>query len=668
MGTGAKGNQHNSSSRSRRGIALAVIGLFVAALVLSWFIIRVGDSADSSSAAVSGSLGSHSLGASANLFQSRSDMAVSPVSVEGLNPRQTLVDQLAARSDAHTDDWDTEVLNEAIGGQLKELGELLKHSDQIQRSSTSRLVNGNFRCTELRPDALEEVFQDESILVRRWSPAKTSSESESGSNAKSYDTESQGPHRLVNALRQLVRPLGKGGEVHAKFKVFEIEKKDVSIKTRLYFEASNRNANGAVQQTATWICVWTHPNIQGDGQLPQLSSIELAAYEEAVLRDHGGHLFVDCTESVLGGNAAYRDQVLPGINHWLTRIGREFMGQFGQHGITVGDVNGDGLDDVYVCDAGGLPNRLYVQQSDGTAIDVSRRSGVDFLDDSVGALLVDLDNDGDQDLVVATDPLLQFAENDGQGHFALRGGYHAFADIYSLCAADYDNDGDLDIYACGYNARKQDPVNRGLPFPLPYHDAENGGGNILLSNTGGFVFHDVTQETGLAMNNSRFSLAASWEDYDNDGDQDLYVANDFGRNCLYRNERGQFNDVAQSAAVEDRASGMSVSWGDYNRDGWMDIYVSNMFSAAGNRVTYQRKFSAGITEQTASGVRRMARGNSLFANPGNAGARFRDVSESSAVTLGRWAWASRFVDLNNDGWLDLAIANGYVTNEDKDDL
>ena len=445
MGTGAKDNQHDSSSRSRRAIVLAIIGLFVAALALSWFIIRVGDTADSSSAAVSGSLGSQSLGASANLFQSRSDKAVSPVSVEGLNHRQTLVDELAARSDAHTDDWDTEVLNEAIGGQLKELGELLKHSDQIQHASTSRLVNGNFRCTELRPDALEEVFQDERILVRRWSPAKTSSES--GSNAKSYDirsyatksydTESQGSNRFVNALQQLVRPLGEGGEVHAKFKVFEIEKEDVSIKTRLYFEASNRNADGAVQQTATWICVWTHPNIQDDGQLPKLSSIELAAYEEAELRDQGGHLFVDCTESVLGGNAAYRDQVLPGINRWLTRIGREFMGQFGQHGITVGDVNGDGLDDVYVCDAGGLPNRLYVQQSDGTAIDVSRRSGVDFLDDSVGALLVDLDNDGDQDLVVATDPLLQFAENDGRGHFALRGGYHAFADIYSLCAADH---------------------------------------------------------------------------------------------------------------------------------------------------------------------------------------------------------------------------------------
>ncbi|MCA9215631.1 MAG: VCBS repeat-containing protein, partial [Planctomycetales bacterium] len=276
------------------------------------------------------------------------------------------------------------------------------------------------------------------------------------------------------------------------------------------------------------------------------------------------------------------------------------------------------------------------------------------------------DNDGDQDLAVVCDPQIHFAENDGSGHFKLRSPFMADTDAYSLCAADFDQDGDLDVYVCGYNARRQDSVNRGLPFPLPYHDANNGGRNYLLRNDGNFQFVDVTEEVGLDTDNQRFSLAAAWEDFDNDGDQDLYVANDFGRNCLYRNDNGHFRNVAATAGVEDHASGMSVSWGDYDHDGHMDIYVSNMFSAAGNRVTYQRQFADGVDSDTLASVQRMARGNTLFRNRGDG--TFEDVSELAGVTQGRWAWGSRFVDFNNDGWLDLAVANGYITNEDDADL
>ena len=161
-------------------------------------------------------------------------------------------------------------------------------------------------------------------------------------------------------------------------------------------------------------------------------------------------------------------------------------------------------------------------------------------------------------------------------------------------------------------------------------------------------------------------MAAAWDDYDNDGDQDLYVANDFGRNNLYQNVGGRFTDVAAQAGVEDIATGMSVSWGDYNRDGLMDVYVGNMYSSAGNRVTYQRKLIETQSDQVVAQVQRMARGNTLFANVGDHA--FRDVSELAAVTMGRWAWASKFVDLNNDGWQDLVITNGYVTNTDSGDL
>jgi hypothetical protein len=202
--------------------------------------------------------------------------------------------------------------------------------------------------------------------------------------------------------------------------------------------------------------------------------------------------------------------------------------------------------------------------------------------------------------------------------------------------------------------------------PMPFHDANNGGRNVLLRNDGRWKFEDATEQVGLNQNNARFSFAAAWEDYDNDGDQDLYVANDYGRNNLYRNDDGRFVDVAAELNVEDVSAGMSVSWGDYDRDGWMDLYISNMFSAAGNRITYQRQFNTGVDETVRQDFQRHAHGNTLFRNNGRGG--FDDVTDEAGVWQGRWAWGSRFGDLNGDGWEDLVVANGFITTEDTHDL
>ena len=96
------------------------------------------------------------------------------------------------------------------------------------------------------------------------------------------------------------------------------------------------------------------------------------------------------------------------------------------------------------------------------------------------------------------------------------------------------------------------------------------------------------------------------------------------------------------------------------------LYVSNMFSSAGNRIAYQRQFQENADTETRAAFQRHARGNSLFLNSGDGS--FRDVSVSAGVTMGRWAWGSRFVDINNDGWEDLFVANGFITQTDPGDL
>ena len=234
----------------------------------------------------------------------------------------------------------------------------------------------------------------------------------------------------------------------------------------------------------------------------------------------------------------------------------------------------------------------------------------------------------------------------------------------SLAAADYDNDGLIDLYVCAYvNEDNGDSIGTGSN-EFVYHDAENGAANTLFKNTtkdtGNLSFIDVTEEAGLNINNSRWSFAASWEDYDNDGDQDLYVANDYGRNKLYNNDKGKFTDLASETNSEDSASGMSVSWADYDRDGNMDLYVSNMFSAAGNRITNQKQFKNSTQQSVRERFRRFARGNTLLRNTGQI---FQDTSLSAGVNMGRWAWGSNFIDFNSDTFPDLIVANGYLTSK-----
>ena len=568
-----------------------------------------------------------------------------------MKKQQGVVDLL----DPLQDGWDTEAFTERANTQLSLVSKLLTQTEEIEEQHFVDLIANDFRCDSLRPQSLKNVYDDGSIDVSRDG-------SESTKSSSAHSLIHIGKQGLREALEELNEGLQDASDFHVKFKLFRVTPGTQWIETTQYFQMGGRVQKGSIGRNSTWLCRWTK---EIGGALPKLISIRVRDYEEVRFTGTSPTIFSDCTEAVLSNTPIFQQNLRYGTDYWIQRLEKRLgMNGFGHVGLAVGDVNNDGLPDIYLCQPGGLPNGLLIQQTDGSVYDAASSSGVDILDNSRSALLADFDNDGDQDLLVSLSDRILVHANNGQGQFEIVGSLATGTPGYSMAAADYDSDGNLDFYVCSQFLPMADITD--LTIPVPYYDANNGGENTLFRNEGGMAFRNVTTEVGMDENNKRFSFAASWEDYDNDGDPDLYVANDFGRNNLYRNDDGQFTDVAASAGVEDIASGMSVSWSDANHDGLMDIYVSNMFSAAGGRITFQKKYRTTVREEALPKIQRLARGNSLFLNNGDG--TFRDASIEAGVTMGRWAWSSLFVDINNDSWDDLVVSNGFMTKGNTGDL
>src|SRR5438067_3695473 len=368
-------------------------------------------------------------------------------------------------------------------------------------------------------------------------------------------------------------------------------------------------------------------------------------------------IFTEITAAALGGNDSFRHQLNIDLDSWMAAFDSVLTRDSNGHqGVSVGDADGDGLDDLYVAQPAGLPNRLYRNRGDSTFEDITDQAGVGVLDDTAQSLFADVDNDGDQDLVVATSTNLLLFINDGKGHFTPVPDAFRFARplqgvLTSITMADYDRDGFLDLYVCVYSyffGAGEDKAGT----PAPYYDARNGPPGVLLRNDGRGRFVDATHEAGLDAGNDRYHFAAAWADYDGDGWPDLLIANDFGTKNLYHNlgprdGKVTFEDVAASAGVLDYGAGMSVAFLDYDNDGLIDIYTGNMWSAPGRRITSAPAFMHDATPEVRALYRRHVRGNSLFRNLGNG--RFEDKTLDAHAAMGRWAWSSDAFDFDSDG-------------------
>jgi len=547
-------------------------------------------------------------------------------------------DDLRRRIDPAADSWPTEVfairaeealregLTEALAGRAS-FGEAL-----------GRLFDLEGSLSTLYPEELVTAFEDGEYTVLRGTPAADTS----------Y------PVGALDELGAAWRAALEGfGEPRVELDIDALRKRsDGGLETQMVLRI-NAERGARIQQNIRLAATWTRNGAS-------LSSLRRVSFEELRTR----HLpFPDLTLAVFGDNACFAEQIRLGNENYHLRQDRTCKQPFlGMHGVAIGDVDGDGLEDIYMGQPGGQPNRLFVHQSDGTAKDVARAAQVDFLDNTGPVLLVDLDGNGAPEAITTVGPNIVLAWNDGDGHFPQKTVLVGTGEpeISTLSAADPDGDGDLDLFAGRYVAGG---LNGGVP--LPYYEADNGAGNFYWRNDGNRRFTEAAADVGLDVYSTRFTLASVWDDFDDDGDQDLYVVNDFGSNCFFRNDDGHFTEIAESVGVLDTAAGMGAATADVDLDGKLDLYVTNMTSALGSRVTSQPRFQAEHPE-TKGAYMYHARGNTLLVNNGDG--TYRDVSGPAGVSPAGWAWGGNFLDWNNDGYEDIVVPNGFVTNEKDVDL
>ena len=314
--------------------------------------------------------------------------------------------------------------------------------------------------------------------------------------------------------------------------------------------------------------------------------------------------------------------------------------------VAVADYDHDGFEDLLVTDSDeGQPCHLLHNNGDLTFTDVTAAAGLGVLNDDrdivADALWFDYDNDGLPDLLIARFGTPLLFHNEGHGKFrdvTAQSGLTQFANTIAVIAFDYDNDGYLDLLFGNYFP----PVNLLAlrdPHVLPndLDQATNGGGVTLWHNQGNGTFVDVTAKAGLGKHHG-WTLDVGHADFNNDGWQDLYLADDYGTDRLFLNQRdGTFRDVTEEAIGIDTKKGMNVDIADYDRDGWLDIYVTN------------------ITDEY------MHECNMLWHNNGVDAAgklTFTDVSRETGTCSTLWGWGAKFADFDNDGWPDLFVADG----------
>lgn len=330
------------------------------------------------------------------------------------------------------------------------------------------------------------------------------------------------------------------------------------------------------------------------------------------------------------------DHQLDNIMPWMASVGAA---------ACAADFNNDGYIDVFLSSSGrNSPCHLFRNNGDGTFTDVAEAAGVANLNEEGGvmdAVWGDFDNDGWPDLyVVKWSAPNRLFRNNHDGTFTDVTASSGTGDISNGNAAiwfDYNGDGLLDLYIGNY-FRPEDNLWHLHSTVIMHNDfetAHNAGPNVLYRNNGDGTFTNVAKELGV--DNTGWTLDVGACDLFNTGFMDIYLANDFGQDVIFKNNgNGTFTNVTKQALPIDTRKGMSVDFADLDGDGYPDIYVSNV---------------------TRQGY--LVEGNFLWKN--NRNGTFTDSAPELNAYDGGWSWGSKFVDLDNDGEMEIVVLNGFVS-------
>ena len=314
--------------------------------------------------------------------------------------------------------------------------------------------------------------------------------------------------------------------------------------------------------------------------------------------------------------------------------------------VSVADFDDDGWPDLYFSNSRfGEPNALYRNRGDGTFEDVAANVGLADLNRngegvSMGSVWGDFDNDGREDLLVYRYGYLALFKNlDGRRFqdVTSAAGLRRWVNSNGAIWLDFDRDGLLDLYVTAYFRDDVDlwKLTTTRIMHNSFEFASNGGKNLLFRNVGGGKFEDVTDRMGVG--STRWTLAAASADFNDDGWPDIYLANDYGPEELYLNDRGQRFTLSSAGLEAESKSGMSVALGDAFNRGRLDVFVTNI-SVRGY----------------------LFQNNNLRVNQLAERGRFNNVADAVVADAG-WAWGAQFGDLNNDGSSELFVANGFIS-------
>ena len=357
-------------------------------------------------------------------------------------------------------------------------------------------------------------------------------------------------------------------------------------------------------------------------------------------------------------------------------------------GVAVGDLNNDGLEDVYFS-GNMVPNRLYLNKTQAGRIaftDVTAPAGVAGREGPwrTGVSMADVNGDGRLDLFVCYSGALPPAKrtpqlfiNDGpdaQGipHFTDQTAQYGLDQPGQTTQAsffDYDRDGDLDLFLLNHNPRLLpvlDPAATAALMKQP--NAEIGV--RLLRNTNNH-FADVTARSGLSSSVLTYGLGVGVSDLDDDGWPDLYISNDYGvPDYLYLNNHdGTFNNALKTSVGHTSNFSMGNAVADVNNDARPDILTLDMLPEDNRRQKLLMapdnydKYALSV----ASGFHHQNMRNMLQINNGTGVPTFREIGQLAGISNTDWSWSPLVADYDNDGWKDLYVTNGYVrdfTNQD----